>query len=163
MRLAEYSAEHSGHYGLGLKDYTHFTSPIRRYPDLVVHRLMKEDLAGKRPRPVDLESAALRSSEQERKAAAAEKDLVEWRIYRFLKDRLGDELPGVIIDIGRGGLIVELDEFFVTGLLTFDDLGGDYFAKRSRGALTGKRTGRQYELVRRSGSRSLRSILSTAA
>lgn len=107
---------------------------------------MKEDLAGKRPRPVDLESAALRSSEQERKAAAAEKDLVEWRIYRFLKDRLGDELPGVIIDIGRGGLIVELDEFFVTGLLTFDDLGGDYFAKRSRGALTGKRTGRQYEL-----------------
>ena len=146
MRMAEYSAEHSGHYGLGLRDYTHFTSPIRRYPDLVVHRLLKEDLAGGRPRPTNLEAAALRSSEQERKAAAAEKDLVEWRIYRFLKERLGDELPGVIIDISRGGLIVELDEYFVTGLLAFDDLGGDYFAKRSRAVLTGKRTGRQYEL-----------------
>ncbi|MCX6565330.1 MAG: ribonuclease R [Candidatus Aminicenantes bacterium] len=146
LRLAEYSAENSGHFGLGLKDYTHFTSPIRRYPDLVVHRLLKDDLAGRSSRAAGLDLAAAHSSEQERKAAAAEKDLVEWRIFRFLKDQLGDELSGVIVDISRGGLIVELDDYFVTGLLAFDDLGGDYFAKRSRGALTGKRTGRQYEL-----------------
>ena len=146
LRLAEYSAEHSGHYGLGLKDYTHFTSPIRRYPDLVVHRLLKDDLAGRTPRPAGLDLAAAHCSERERKANAAEKDLVEWRIYRFLKERLGDELSGVIIDISRGGLIIELDDYLVSGILAFDDLGGDYFAKRSRGALTGKRTGRQYEL-----------------
>ncbi len=146
LRLAEYSAEQSGHYGLGLKDYTHFTSPIRRYPDLVIHRLLKADLAGRETRNPDLEAAALHSSEQERKSAAAEKDLVEWRIYRFLKERLGDVVSGTIIDMSRGGLIVELNDFFVSGMLAFDDLGGDYFAKRSRGALTGKRTGRQFEL-----------------
>ena len=146
MRLAEYSAERSGHFGLGLKDYAHFTSPIRRYPDLVVHRLLKDDLAGRVARPAGLEAAAVHSSEQERKADAAEKDLVEWRIYRFLKERLGDVVSGLIVDFSRGGLIVELDEYFVSGLLAYDDLGGDYFAKRSRGALTGKRTGRQYDL-----------------
>ncbi|MBN1938043.1 MAG: VacB/RNase II family 3'-5' exoribonuclease [Candidatus Aminicenantes bacterium] len=149
LRLAEYSAEHSGHYGLGLKDYTHFTSPIRRYPDLVVHRLLKADLAGGETGYPGLEEAALRSSEQERKAAAAEKDLVEWRIYRFLKERLGDVVSGTIIDFAKNGLIVELDESFVSGLLAYDDLGGDSFAKRPRGAVKGKRAGGKYDLGRR--------------
>jgi len=146
LRLAEYAVENSGHYGLALKDYTHFTSPIRRYPDLVVHRGLKADLAGGHPRIPELETAARHSSEQERKAASAEKNLIEWRIYRFLKERLGDELPGIVVDISRGGLIVELDEYFVSGLLSFDDLGGEYYARRAPQALTGKRSGKKFEL-----------------
>jgi ribonuclease R len=146
LRLAEYAVENSGHYGLALKDYTHFTSPIRRYPDLVVHRGLKASLAGGHAQIPELETAARHSSEQERKAASAEKDLIEWRIYRFLKGRLGDELSGIVVDISRGGLIVELDQYFVSGLLSFDDLGGEYYARRAPQALTGKRSGKKFEL-----------------
>jgi ribonuclease R len=146
LRLAEYAVENSGHYGLALKDYTHFTSPIRRYPDLVVHRGLKASLAGGHAQIPELETAARHSSAQERKAASAEKDLIEWRIYRFLKERLGDELSGIVVDISRGGLIVELDQYFVSGLLSFDDLGGEYYARRAPQALTGKRSGKKFEL-----------------
>ena len=154
LRLATYSPENAGHYGLAQLEYTHFTSPIRRYPDLVVHRILKEVLAGGRPKTPGLEAAARHSSEEERKADEAEKDLLEWRIFRFLKERLGDELTGVVTDITRAGLVVELDEFFVPGVVAFADLGGDYFWKRSPGVLAGKRTGRRFEL-----GQSLRVIL----
>ena len=146
MRLAVYSPDNVGHYGLAKAFYTHFTSPIRRYPDLIVHRILKAVLAGARPDEMDLAAAARHSSERERNADAAEKDLVEWRIFRFLKDRLGDELDGVVVDITRAGLVVELDDYFVQGLVAYDDLGGDYFIQRSRGVLSGKRSGKKFEL-----------------
>ena len=95
---------------------------------------------------MELAAAARHSSERERNADAAEKDLVEWRIFRFLKDRLGDELDGVVVDITRAGLVVELDDYFVQGLVAYDDLGGDYFIQRSRGVLSGKRSGKKFEL-----------------
>jgi len=146
LRLAVYSPENVGHYGLAQSDYTHFTSPIRRYPDLAVHRILKEALAGRKPETPGLAAVARHSSEEERKADEAEKDLVEWRIYRLLKERLGEEVTGIITDIARSGLVVELDEYFVSGLVAFEDLGGDYFGKRSRGVLAGRRTGRTYSL-----------------
>ena len=146
MRLAVYSPDNVGHYGLAKAFYTHFTSPIRRYPDLIVHRILKAVLAGARPDEMDLAAAARHSSERERNADAAEKDLVEWRIFRFLKDRLGDEFDGVVVDITRAGLVVELDDYFVQGLVAYDDLGGDYFIQRSRGVLSGKRSGKKFEL-----------------
>jgi len=149
MRLAVYSPDNVGHYGLAKPFYTHFTSPIRRYPDLLVHRILKGALAGARPDETDLPAAARHSSDQERNADAAEKDLVEWRIFRFLKDRLGDELEGIVVDITRAGLVVELDDYFVQGLVAYDDLGGDYFIQRSRGVLSGKRTGKTFELGQR--------------
>jgi ribonuclease R len=146
MKLAVYSDENVGHYGLAKKNYTHFTSPIRRYPDLVVHRILKQTLLGLHPESPSLAAVALHASGQERKADGAEQDLVEWRIFRFLKDKLGEEFTGIVVDITKAGLAVELDDYFVKGLLAYDDLGGDYFRRNSPGVLSGKRTGRKFEL-----------------
>ena len=148
MKLAVYSTENVGHYGLAKKEYTHFTSPIRRYPDLIVHRLLKRTLAGQPPAEEPLSGIALHSSEQERKADGAEQDLVEWRIFRFLKEKLGEELTGIIVDITRSGLAVEIDDYFVRGIVSFDDLGGEYFQEKTPGVLTGRRSGRKYEVGR---------------
>lgn len=125
MKIAVYSPENVGHYGLAKTDYTHFTSPIRRYPDLVVHRILKCALETGRGWDDDFERTARQSSERERRADAAEQALVEWRIFRLLKERLGDEFTGVVVDVTKSGLIVELDDYFVEGLLAFRDLDGD--------------------------------------
>ena len=146
LRLAAYADENSGHYGLAEKDYLHFTSPIRRYPDLIVHRSLKATLAGPPPKMPGLAAAARHSSERERQADAAEKDLVEWRIFRLLKTRLGDECLGTVVDFNKAGMAVEIDDYFVRGTLAFADMGGDYYLAKSRGALVGKRTGRTFEL-----------------
>jgi len=146
LRLAVYSPDNTGHYGLAKTEYAHFTSPIRRYPDLVVHRILKAELAGEKTTTAGLESLALHLSHRERLADNAERDLVAWRILRFLKARLGDELPGIVVDINRAGLVVELEDFFVEGLLAFQDLDGDYYHLRSRERVSGKRTGRKFSI-----------------
>ena len=126
MKLAVYATGNVGHYGLAKADYTHFTSPIRRYPDLVVHRLLKDLLAREGPSRLPLEEIAGASSERERNAAEAEQALVEWRIFRFLKERLGEELDGIVVDVVKAGLVVELDGYFVSGLLPFASLRGEH-------------------------------------
>jgi len=146
LRLAVYADENTGHYGLAQTDYCHFTSPIRRYPDLMVHRALKAALRGGRAEAPELAVLAEHCSERERRADAAEKELMEWRIFRLLKERLGEELRGVVADIGKAGLIVALEEYLVEGTIAFADLGGEYFARRSPGVLAGKRTGRKFEL-----------------
>ena len=146
MKLAVYAAENVGHYGLGQSDYTHFTSPIRRYPDLVVHRLLRRLLAGEKAEPLPLETIALHSSERERTAAEAEQALLEWRIFRFLRDRLGDEFTGIVVDITRAGLVVELDEYFVDGLMPFSALHGDLAPRGSGRRRADRRRGRSFDL-----------------
>ncbi len=146
LKLAVYSEENAGHYGLAKKEYTHFTSPIRRYPDLVVHRILKKVLEGDEGKKSSLSSVALHCSERERTAEEAERELLKWRIFRLLKKKLGEEFDGIIVDITKAGLIVELDDYFVDGLVSYSDLGGDYFRKRSEKTLVGKRTGRTFEL-----------------
>jgi ribonuclease R len=146
LKLAVYSEENMGHYGLAKKEYTHFTSPIRRYPDLVVHRILKKVLRQERAKINSLSSVALHCSQEERNAEEAEKELMEWRIYRFLKGKLGDEFEGIIVDITKAGLVVELEDYFVDGIVSYSDLGGDYYFKRSEKTLIGRRTGRKYEL-----------------
>jgi len=122
LKLAVYSEQNRGHFGLAKDLYTHFTSPIRRYPDLVVHRLLKRALAHQPPLPLPLSEIADHCSEKERRAEEAERDLLRWRIFRLLKDKLGEEIEGMIVDITPDGLIVELNEYFVDGFLPYEEI-----------------------------------------
>lgn len=149
LRLASYASRNSGHFGLGMSLYTHFTSPIRRYPDLLTHRIIKHVLAGEAQDDIPLSAVARVCSERERRAEEAERELLEWRIYRFLRYRLGEEFQGFVVDIRKAGLVVELDGLFVTGLVLYQDLGDDYFERDSEISLKGRRTGKTLALGER--------------
>lgn len=146
LRLASYSEENRGHYGLSKRAYTHFTSPIRRYPDLVVHRILKNVLRRDEPKSLHLAAMAHLCSQLERRAEEAERDLLEWRIYRHLKEKLGEEVEGMIVDVSKVGLVVKLERYFVHGIVFFSDLGEDYFFRKSEKTLVGRSSGRQLEL-----------------
>jgi ribonuclease R len=146
LKLAVYTTKNVGHYGLAKTDYTHFTSPIRRYPDLVVHRLLKAFLRRESLPSPELEPVAAASSERERNAGEAEQSLVEWRILRFLKDRLGEEFGGIVVDVTKAGLLVEIDDYFVAGLLPFASLGGDFEPRAAARRLRPKRRRKTFDL-----------------
>jgi ribonuclease R len=127
LKQARYAAEPLGHFALAADQYTHFTSPIRRYPDLIVHRNLKWALenpaAPKGPyRPVELEEIASESSEAERRADAAERELMEWKTAQFMESHLGEEYDALIISVQKFGFFVELFEIFVEGLVPIDRL-----------------------------------------
>lgn len=94
----------------------------------------------------ELSSAALQSTHQEREAEAAERDLVAWRIFRLLKEKLGDEFSGILVGISKAGLIVELDNYFVDGIVPYMSLKSDFYFRKSERTLVGKRTGKKHEL-----------------
>ncbi len=146
LELAVYSDQNIGHFGLAKNTYTHFTSPIRRYPDLLVHRILKKALRDEPPQRVLLASAAAHCSERERKADEAERDLLDWKIHRFLKAKLGDVLGGIIVEFIKPGLVIELEDYGVDGIVPFRGLGGDYFYQKSGHLLVGKRTGKTFHL-----------------
>ncbi len=146
LQVAVYSPHNTGHFGLGKKYYTHFTSPIRRYPDLIVHRILKSILDRSQVVPGSLSSKAVHCSERERNAEAAEKDLLEWRIYRLLKNRLGEKCRGFIVEISKSGLIVELDNYFVTGIIFYNDMKEDFYLKRDDKMISGRRTGKKFRI-----------------
>ena len=175
MQQAIYTASNNGHFGLAYAAYTHFTSPIRRYPDLLVHRVLKAILAGKRyhlagstktrrleprrggkparsARPLgrDMElweAAGGHCSANERRADEASRDVEAWLKCRYMRERLGEEFTGTVTGVAGFGLFVTLDALYVEGLVHITELGGEYYRfDEARQELRGERTGIRYAM-----------------
>jgi ribonuclease R len=150
MKQARYSMENHGHFGLALDTYTHFTSPIRRYPDLVVHRLLRHVRARRRTEPEQrdrLASVAERCSELERNAEAAERELLAWKKVAFIEDKVSCAFDGAVTGVAPFGLFVKLEENLVEGLVRVETLGNERFDYSERRVeLRGSRSGRRYRL-----------------
>jgi ribonuclease R len=147
LRQAMYSPDNVGHFGLAYESYTHFTSPIRRYPDLLIHRGIKAALAGDQYRPGDWEQIGLHCSMTERRADEATRDVVAFLKCFFMQDRVGEEFVGSVSAVVPFGLFIALDDIFIEGLLHISDLGTDYFHyDETRHALMGERTAKQFRL-----------------
>lgn len=153
MQKARYDPVNMGHFGLAASSYTHFTSPIRRYPDLVVHRSLRELRQGRLSEErrealeVSLPEAGRHTSERERRATEAERELVQWKKVRFMADKVGEVFEGYITGVTHFGLFVELVEHYVEGLVHVSALADDFYRfTEGTHALYGERSGRVFRL-----------------
>jgi ribonuclease R len=152
MQKARYDPVNVGHFGLAAESYTHFTSPIRRYPDLVVHRVLRESRHGmsddrRSELAEDLPEIGRHTSDRERRAAEAERELVQWKKVRFMADKVGDVFEGYVTGVSAFGLYIELVEHFVEGMVHVSTMADDYyrFVERAH-LLRGEKNGRVYRL-----------------
>jgi len=176
LKQARYSEENVGHFALAATSYTHFTSPIRRYPDLIVHRVLKEVLretqspteagAHQSPSPwskrrehepvtplggplslEELHAIAEESSLSERRADEAERELMEWKKAKFMEARVGEDFDGLIISVTKFGFFVELTDLFVEGLVPLATLTDDHYTyHENTREIIGQRTRKTYHL-----------------
>ena len=147
LQQAVYSPDNVGHFGLAYESYTHFTSPIRRYPDLLVHRAIKAVLARRRYEPGNWRELGAHCSMTERRADDATRDVVAWLKCYYMKDRVGEVFPGSISGVTAFGAFVALDEVYVEGLVHVSELGSDYFHfDAAKHQLMGERTRKRYRL-----------------
>jgi ribonuclease R len=154
MKQAHYQPENIGHFGLASICYTHFTSPIRRYPDLIVHRMLDRALQGNKLKPSDrdeleryLQEAGKHTSERERIAMDAEREMVDLKKAQFMMDKLGEEFTGVITSLANFGFFVELDAYFIEGLVRLSTLmDDDYHYYEKEYVIKGSRHGRKFRL-----------------
>jgi ribonuclease R len=150
LRQAVYSPENVGHFGLAYEAYTHFTSPIRRYPDLLVHRSIKAVLERRRYDPGSWVDLGVHCSQSERRADDATREVVSWLKCFYMQDRVGDRFEGSISAVTGFGIFVALDQVYVEGLVHISELGSDYYHfDATRHQLVGERTGRRFRLADR--------------
>ena len=148
LRQAKYEPENIGHFGLGYDAYTHFTSPIRRYPDLLVHRAINAVLQGKKYTPAQKWSElGAHCSMTERRADDATRDVEAWLKCFYMRDHLGSVFTGTVSSVTSFGMFVSLDDLYVEGLVHISELGKDYFQfDAAKHQLLGERTGQRYRL-----------------
>ncbi|MBL8397515.1 MAG: ribonuclease R [Candidatus Accumulibacter sp.] len=147
LRQAVYSPDNVGHFGLSYDHYTHFTSPIRRYPDLLVHRAIKAVLAGQVYAPGNWHELGQHCSMTERRADEATRDVTNWLKCYYMRDRIGESFAGTIASVVSFGIFVALDTVYVEGLIHVSELGDEYFRfDNLRHQMVGERTGRRFRL-----------------
>ncbi len=152
MMKALYQTKNIGHFGLGFKEYTHFTSPIRRYPDLIAHRLLKKYSGDEKPGSIanlkrSLTNICKNSSETEIRAVKAEREVVKFKKLQYMENKLGEVYSGIITGVTSFGIFVELNDILIDGLVHIRDLGDDYFIyDEPNYKLTGEMTGKTYQL-----------------
>ncbi|WP_024992888.1 ribonuclease R [Phocaeicola paurosaccharolyticus] len=148
MQKARYSTDNIGHYGLAFDFYTHFTSPIRRFPDMMVHRLLTKYLAGGRTVQKDkYEELCVHSSEMEQIAANAERASIKYKQVEYMSERIGKEFDGIISGVTEWGLYVEVDESKCEGMVPMRDLADDYYDFDEKCyCLTGRKKHKKYSL-----------------
>jgi ribonuclease R len=151
LKQAMYTPENVGHFGLAFDAYVHFTSPIRRYPDLLVHRAIKALLAGKKyDGGIDWQALGRHCSETERRADDASRDVESWLKCYYMREHVGETFSGTITGVAPFGLFVTLDDYFVDGLVHISELGRDYFQYDApRHQLFGERTKKRFRLTDR--------------
>lgn len=149
---AEYSPTNIGHFGLALDAYAHFTSPIRRYPDLLVHRAIRHIVSGNKPgrfvyKPAEMERLGAITSAHEKRAEDATRDVEAWLKCQYMEQHLGDEFDGVVTGITNFGVFVQIGDLLVDGLVHVTSLSNDYYHfDPGTQRLVGERTGRAYKL-----------------
>jgi ribonuclease R len=154
MKQAVYQPENIGHFGLASTCYTHFTSPIRRYPDLIVHRILDRALQGNKLKPNEredflayLHEAGRHTSQRERVAMDAEREMVDLKKAQFMMDKMGEEFTGFITSLANFGFFVELDAYFIEGLVKLSSLtDDDYHYYEKEYVIKGTRHGRKFRL-----------------
>lgn len=162
LRQAMYSPDNVGHFGLSYEHYTHFTSPIRRYPDLLIHRSIKAVLAGTHYQPGKWDDIGLHCSMTERRADEATRDVSNWLKCYYMRDRIGECFSGTIAAVVPFGIFVALDEVYVEGLVHVSELGDEYFQYDSvKHQMLGERTGHRYRLGDRLQVKLVRADLET--
>jgi ribonuclease R len=163
LRQAVYSPENVGHFGLAYEAYTHFTSPIRRYPDLLVHRAIKAVLRGKVYKPGNWAEIGRHASFTERRADEATRDVTNWLKCYYMRDRVGEAFDGTISAVTGFGVFVALDGVYVEGLVHISELGSDYFQFDPKlHQLTGGRTNTRFRLSDRMRVKLVRVDLETS-